>query len=62
MHDIIMVCHVLFLTITRDVYCCCRRGEDGNGGGDPKGRNINTAHNPKKMSTFEKACFVICKE
>jgi hypothetical protein len=37
-------------------------GGDGNGGGDPKGRNINTAHNPKKMSTFEKACFVICKE
>jgi hypothetical protein len=32
------VCHVLFLTIIRDVYCCCRRGEDGNGGGDPKGK------------------------
>jgi hypothetical protein len=43
-----------FLTITRDVYYCCRRGEDGNGGGDPKGKNTNTAPDPKKMSTFER--------
>jgi hypothetical protein len=40
MHDIVMVCHVHFsLTITRHVYCRCRRGgQDGNGGGDPKGK------------------------
>jgi hypothetical protein len=43
----------LFKTITRDVYCC-RRGEDGSGGGDPKGKNTNTAPDPKKMSTLER--------
>jgi hypothetical protein len=44
----------IFLTITRDVYCCCRRGEDGNGGGDPKGENTNTTPDPKKMTAFER--------
>jgi hypothetical protein len=29
-------------------------GEDGNGGGDPKGKNTNTAPNPKKMTTFQR--------
>jgi hypothetical protein len=43
----------IFSTITRDVYCCCRRG-DGDGGGDPKGKNTNTTPDPKKMSTFER--------
>jgi hypothetical protein len=40
----------LFKTKTRDVYYCCRRGEDGNGGGDLKGKNTNTTPDPKKMS------------
>jgi hypothetical protein len=31
-----------------------RGGEDGNGGGDPKGKNTNVAPNPKKMSTLER--------
>jgi hypothetical protein len=44
----------LFKTITGDVYCCCRRGEDGNGGGDQKGKNSNTTPDPKKMSTIER--------
>jgi hypothetical protein len=44
----------LFKTITRDVYCCCRRGEDGNGGGDQKGKNTNTTPDPKKMITLER--------
>jgi hypothetical protein len=29
--------------------------EDGNGGGDPKGKNKNTTHDPKKMSTLERS-------
>jgi hypothetical protein len=29
-------------------------GEDGNGGGDPKGKNTNTAPDPKKMTTFKR--------
>jgi hypothetical protein len=29
-------------------------GEDGNGDGDPKGENTNTAPDPNKMSTFER--------
>jgi hypothetical protein len=29
-------------------------GEDGNGGGDPKGKNTNTTPDPKKMSTLER--------
>jgi hypothetical protein len=29
-------------------------GEDGNGGGDLKGKNTNAAHDLKKMSTFER--------
>jgi hypothetical protein len=29
-------------------------GDDGNGGGDPKGKNTNTAPDPKKMTTFER--------
>jgi hypothetical protein len=28
----------LFKRITRDVHHCCWRGEDGNGGGDSKGK------------------------
>jgi hypothetical protein len=44
----------LFKTITRDIYCCCRRGKDGSGGGDPKGKNTNTTRDPKKMSTLER--------
>jgi hypothetical protein len=43
-----------FLTITRDVYYCCRRGEDGNGGGDPKGKTTNTTPDLKKMTTFQR--------
>jgi hypothetical protein len=52
----ISLCFVMFifLTITRDLYCCSRRGEDGNGGGDPKGKNTNTAPDPKQMTTFER--------
>jgi hypothetical protein len=29
-------------------------GEDGNGGGDPKGKNTNTTTDPKKMSLLER--------
>jgi hypothetical protein len=29
-------------------------GEDGNGGGEPKGKNTNTTPDPKKMSTLER--------
>jgi hypothetical protein len=29
-------------------------GEDGNSGGDPKGKNTNTTPDPKKMSTLER--------
>ena len=30
-------------------------GQDGNGGGDPKGKNTNTTPDPKKMTTFKRA-------
>jgi hypothetical protein len=52
----------LFKIITRDVYCCCWRGENGNSGGDQNGKNTNTTPDPKKMSTLEEVCFDICKE
>jgi hypothetical protein len=29
-------------------------GEDGNDGGDPKGKNTNAAPDPKKMSMFKR--------
>jgi hypothetical protein len=29
-------------------------GEDGNGGGHPKGKNTNAAPDPKKMSTLKR--------
>jgi hypothetical protein len=60
--EIVENTYIFFKTITGDVYCCCQRGEDGNGGGDPKGKNTNTTPDPKKMSTLEEACFDICKE